>query len=94
MLPSGSVPALGSSATWFPKAERWRIEITGSPTLEAVFISHTTLVQITDVDTHDPDLVAGLVQIHHGAIEESINAAAMAGWPDRLGVLPQRVMED
>lgn len=94
MVPSESEQALGSSVTWFPKAERWRIEITGSPTLEAVFIAHATLVRITDVDTHDPDLVAGLVQIHHVAIEESINAAAVAGWPERLGVLPKPFIEE
>ena len=91
--PIKDLETIGSSVSWFPKAEHWRIEISGSPTLQAVFMKHARLVQIAEIDTHDPEVVAGLVQIHRGAIEDSIEIAASEGWPDRLGLIPQRVPE-
>jgi hypothetical protein len=82
---------LGIDVKWYPKSERWRIEVAGSPTLQAVFIAHSTLVGITAVDTYDPDVVAGLIQIHRDAIEDTIAVAKMEGWPDKLGLLPHSI---
>jgi hypothetical protein len=81
---------IGSQVTWYPKSERWRIEVAGSLTMQAVFIKHCILAGITEVDSDDPKVVAGLVQIHREAIEEAIGVAETENWPDRLGVLPQR----
>jgi hypothetical protein len=83
-----SPETIGSEVKWYPKAERWCIEIAGSPTLQGVFIKHSTLVGITDVETHDPAIMAGLVQIHRDTIEKCIAAAQMENWHDKYGLLP------
>jgi hypothetical protein len=80
--------SIDNQVTWYAKAERWRIKVVGSPTMEGVFIAHKTLIGITEVDSYDLGEVAGLVQIHRDAIEESIGVAEMENWPDRLGILP------
>ena len=82
---------LGSDVTWFPKAEKWRIEVTVPHTMKAVWIDHTVLCGITEVDARDPELVSGLVQIHRAEIEQHIQRAEMENWRDALGVLPQGV---
>ena len=80
---------LGSQVSWYPKAERWRIEVTDPQTMKAVWIAHDVLRRITDVDTRDPELVSGLVQIYRAEIEHHIRQAEMENWKDSLGVLPQ-----
>ena len=82
---------IGSQVTWYPKAERWRIEVVHPSAMKAAFIRHDILVGITEVDAHDPDVVAGLVQIHRMEIEDAIVMAELANWPDKLGVLPQGI---
>ena len=80
---------LGSHVSWYPKAERWRIEVVEPKEMKAVWIAHKALCSITAVDTLDPDLVSGLVQVHRTAIEQHISLAEMENWKDALGVLPQ-----
>ena len=81
---------IGSEVTWYSKSERWRIEIVGSSSLQAVFVTHSALVRLTAVNSFDPGVVAGLIQIHREAIEQSIGVAEVEVWPDRLGILPHR----
>ena len=80
---------LGSQVSWYPKAERWRIEVTDPHTMKAVWIAHDVLRRITEMDTRDPELVSGLVQIYRAEIEQHIRRAEMENWKDSLGVLPQ-----
>ena len=80
---------LGSHVSWYPKAERWRIEVADPQTMKAVWIDHRVLARITEVDTRDPELIAGLVQIYRAEIEEHIQLAEKENWRDALGVLPQ-----
>ena len=80
---------LGSQVNWYPKAERWCIEVTDPETMKAVWISHSVLCRITEVDTHDPTLASGLVQIYRTEIEQHIERAEMENWKDAFGVLPQ-----
>jgi hypothetical protein len=82
---------IGSQVTWYPKAERWRIEVVYPSTMKAAFIRHDILVDIAKVDSRDPEVVAGLVQIHRTEVEEVIVLAELENWPDKLGVLPQGV---
>lgn len=82
---------IGSQVTWYPKSERWRIEIIHPSTMKAAFIRHDVLAGITTVNSHDPEVVAGLVQIHRMEIEEVIVLAELQSWPDKLGVLPQGI---
>jgi hypothetical protein len=82
---------IGSQATWYPKSERWRIEVIHPSTMKAAFIRHEILIGVTDVDSHDPEVVAGLVQMHRMEIEELIVMAELKNWPDKLGVLPQGI---
>lgn len=49
------------------------------------------MVDVAEVDAHDPELVAGLVQIHRAQIEEIIGMAELENWPDKLGILPQGI---
>lgn len=56
--------------------------------MTAVYITHDALTRITAVDSHDPGVIAGLLQVHRATIEESISNAEMENWPDRLGILP------
>ena len=44
---------LGSHVSWYPKAERWRIEVADPQTMKAVWIDHRVLARITEVDTRD-----------------------------------------
>jgi hypothetical protein len=80
---------LGSHVSWYPKSERWRIEIAKPKEMGAVWIAHKVLCGITEVDTLDPELISGLVQIHRTAIEQHIGLAEMENWKEALGVLPQ-----
>ena len=80
---------IGCEVEWFPKAERWRIEVVEPTAMKAVFITHSALAIIIGDDSHDPAVVAGLVQMHRAVIEETISAAEAETWVDRLGVLPQ-----
>lgn len=80
---------LGSHVSWYPKAERWRIEIAKPKEMGAVWIAHKVLCGITEVDTLDAELISGLVQIHRTAIEQHIGLAEMENWKEALGVLPQ-----
>ena len=80
---------LGSHVSWFPKSERWLIEVTVPQTMQAVWISHDALCRITEVDTRDPAVISGLVQIHRSEIEQHIRRAEMENWKDALGVLPK-----
>jgi hypothetical protein len=80
--------SIGNQLTWYPKAERWRIDVVGSQRMQGVFIAHKTLVGVTSVDSYDLSEVAGLVQIHRNDIEEAIGQAELENWPDRLGILP------
>lgn len=87
---NGEFPVtLGSHVNWYPKAERWRIEVTYPQTMKAVWIIHNVLRRITEMDTHDPELVSGLVRIHRAEIEQHIQRAEMENWKDALGVLPR-----
>jgi len=76
---------LGSSVSWFPKSERWRIEVTDPQTMKAVWLSHNVLCDITEVVTRDPELVSGLVQIYRAEIEQHIRRARswrfLRTWP-------------
>jgi hypothetical protein len=82
---------IGSQVTWYPKSERWRIEIAHPSTMKAAFIRHEVLIGVIDVESHDPEVVAGLVQIHRMEIEELIVMAELKNWPDKLGVLPEGI---
>jgi len=82
---------LSGDVMWYPKAERWRIEIVDSKTLQGVFVKHSTLVEIIDLDSLDPAVVAGLVQIHRDKIEDCIASAEAENWPEKLGLLPHNI---
>ena len=82
---------IGSQVTWYPKSERWQIEVVHPSAMKAAFIKHSVLVDIAEVDSHDAEVVAGLVQIHRAEIEEIIGMAELENWPDSLGVLPQGI---
>jgi len=56
--------------------------------MTAVYVTHVALTRIIATDSHDPGVIAGLIQVHRTAIEESISDAEMENWPDRLGILP------
>ena len=86
-----SMVTIGSQVTWYPKSQRWRVEVIYPSTMKAAFIKHSVLADIAELDSHDPDLAAGLIQIHRGEIEEIIGMAELENWPDKLGVLPQGV---
>lgn len=79
---------IGSQVTWYQKAQRWRIEVVEPPTMTAVYITHDALTRIIATDSRDPEVIAGLLQVHSTTIEESISDAEMEHWPDRLGILP------
>jgi hypothetical protein len=82
---NGELPVtLGSHVNWYPKAERWRIEVTYPQTMKAVWIAHNVFRRITEMDTHDPELVSGLVRIHRAEIEQHIQRAEMENWKDAL----------
>ena len=82
---------IGSQVTWYPKAQRWRIDVVEPSTMTAVYITHDALSKIIAVDSHDPEVIAGLLQVHRDTIEESISDAEMEHWPDRLGILPHGI---
>jgi hypothetical protein len=82
---------IGSQVTWYPKSQRWRVEVVYPSTMKAAFIRHDVLIGITEADSYDPEIVAGLVQMHRMEIEEAIVTAELQNWPDRLGVLPQGI---
>lgn len=82
---------IGSQVTWYPKAQRWRIDVVEPSTMTAVYITHDTLARIIAADSRDPDVIAGLLQLHRDTIEESISDAEMEQWPDRLGILPHGI---
>jgi hypothetical protein len=82
---------IGSQVSWYPKAERWRIEVADPQTMKAVWIAHDVLRRITEVDTRDTKMVSGLVQIYRAEIEQHIRRAEMENWKESLGVLPQGV---
>lgn len=50
---------LGSQVRWYPKAERWRIEVTDPQTMKAVWITHEALRRIVEADTLGAELVSG-----------------------------------
>jgi hypothetical protein len=82
---------IGNSVTWFEKANRWRIDVVEPAAMTAVYILHDTLTKIVGEDSHDPAVIAGLVQVHRSSIEELISDAEMEQWPDRLGILPHGI---
>ena len=79
---------IGAQVTWYPKSERWRIEVVEPSSMTAVYITHEALVRITRADSHDPGVIAGWLQVHRDVIEELIGDAEMEHWPDRIGILP------
>lgn len=48
--------------------------------MKAVWIAHRVLRRIAEVDTRDPELVSGLVQINRAEIEQHIRRAEMENW--------------
>lgn len=86
-----SIVTIGSHVTWYPKSQRWRVEVVYPSTMKAAFITHSVLADVADLDSHDAELAAGLVQIHRAEIEEIIGMAELENWPDKLGVLPQGI---
>ena len=82
---------IGAQVAWYPKAERWRIEVVEPSSMTAVYITHDALVRVTREDSHDPGVIAGCLLVHRDAIEELISNAEMEQWPDRLGILPHGV---
>lgn len=89
--PSPTPDTIGCEVTWYPKSERWRIEIVGSATLQGVFMTHRNLVSITAVDTYDTAVIAGLVQLHRDTIEQCIATARAENWHDKHGLLPHSI---
>ena len=79
---------IGVQVAWYPRAERWRIDVVEPSTMIAIYITHGALTQIIGTNSLDPCIIAGSVQVHRTAIEELISDAETENWPDRLGVLP------
>lgn len=82
---------IGTEVSWYPKSERWRIEVVEPSKMTAVWISHDVLSNIIESETRDPDMISDLVQAHRTAIEEHIGLAEMESWKNGFGVLPQGI---
>ena len=79
---------LGSQVSWYPKAERWRIEVTDPQTMKAVWIAPRRASSHYR-SGHARSGVGFRFGSNPPSREQHIRQAEMENWKDSLGVLPQ-----